>query len=71
LINLSFLKVKQYQQDLNFKSVAWERLQTETSITGRSSCNTSHFLVIGDRFAREKEDLARGTAGSIMPASAD
>jgi hypothetical protein len=64
------MKVKQYQQDLNFKSVAWERLQTETSITGRSSCNTAHFLV-GDRFARDKEDLERGRTGSIMPASAD
>jgi hypothetical protein len=30
-----FLQVRQYQQDLNFKSVAWERLQTETSITGK------------------------------------
>jgi len=65
------MKVKQYQQDLNFKSVAWERLQTETSITGIGIYAHSPLFSIGYRFAREKEDLARGRACSIMPVSAD
>ena len=37
IVFIFYVKVREYTQDLNFKVSAWDRLATETNVTGKNS----------------------------------